>query len=252
MGGMDELVALIAQTFNSKDIFNLEEVGVIVEPRPREQAEVDPKNALQAKDGYIGIRSWVLPKLYKRSIARLVENREDIDASTSLLLTTPDNLTAWNARKAHTTRDNIATELEFSRLMLTRAPKSAESWSHRAWILREHAYPPSAEQMEIELQLAWFAASRSAHNYYAGVHRARLLPWLSESMAERERNKSRKWLQTHVTDASGWWYHRALRSAVSKDERSEDGAEQQWFHDMHGRYAQSSQNVAVQERLYRT
>lgn len=249
---VDELITLVAEAFSSKNIFEIEEVGVIMEPRPEKQIATPATTALQEKDGRIGIRSWVLPTLYKRSLARLVENRQDLDASTALLLATPDNLTGWNARKAQTTRDNLATELQFSRLMLTRAPKSAESWSHRAWLLRQHAQPVPAERTEMELQLGWLAASRAAHNYYAGAHRARLLGWLSESMAARERRKSRKWLQTHVTDASGWWYHRALRQALSNSEGGEDGDEQQWLHDMQARYAQSSQNVAAQERLYKT
>ncbi|KAI0562687.1 Geranylgeranyl transferase type-2 subunit alpha, partial [Gracilaria domingensis] len=134
------------------------------------------------------------------------------------LLCTPDNLTAWNARKACTKPETVLAELEFNRLMITRGPKSAESWSHRSWLIRTFLFPLKPEQVVTELQLAWFASSRKPHNYYAGVHRLRLLQWMTPAVKRNEQEKSRKWLRTHVSDSSGWWYHRTLLTTSPKDE----------------------------------
>lgn len=244
---VDNLVDTIAAIFQSSSVLTIEEVGIFPSPNP-DPSECIISNAIQQTSSRVGLASWALNVLYVSAKKRIVEDRSDLSAATAILIGSPDFLTAWNVRKAVFKRKDAVKELHFTALVLTRNPKSAETWTHRHWVLRTIGF----EQISIdtELQLAWMAATRVPCNYYATVHRLRLLPFLTNAELIIELKKSRKWLQTHVSDCSGWAYHRILVQPLFQKELMQYAEEDAWFRKMIESYASTHQNISVHSRWF--
>ena len=150
-----------------------------------------------------------MPQLYEEAKKRLkISKRRDLNAATVAILANPDFATAWAVRKEFFERASFKSELHFCYLVLGRSPKSSETWAHRAWLLR--CYGWSADIVEKEFGIAREAASRVKSNYYAGVHRLETLKHASRAQICKELTENRLWLQMHVGDSSGWWYHRTV------------------------------------------
>lgn len=242
---VENLVDSLATLFQSPSLFAISEVGVFPCPNP-DPSERLTSNAIQQTSSRVGLASWALNALYISAKRRLAENRCDVSAATAMLIASPDFLTAWNVRKAAFEPRDAEKELHFTMLVLTRNPKSAETWTHRHWVLRTLAFKHFS--IEGELQLAWMAATRVSCNYYATVHRLRLLPLLTNEHLCRELEHSRKWLKTHVSDCSGWVYHRMLVQTLFQQKRLQRGEEDTWFRSMANCYASTHQNIGVHDR----
>ncbi len=158
-----------------------------------------------------------------------------------MLVVNPEHLRAWSIRKEHLSQTTVETELSFSALILRRGPKSGEAWSHRAWVLRHVEWTP--EIVEQELRIALIAATRAHSNYYAGVHRCRVLEHADERTFLKELEKNRTWLQMHVGDSSGWWYHCALLTKLIASENFSVAEETAFVRDMHSRYGDKYQSI---------
>lgn len=199
-------------------LLRLSEVGTFpaADPGP-EGCGVDA--AMSVSPEALGLASWALTPLYVAAKARMGASRSDYHAATAMLVATPDFATAWAVRREHlphgTRRGSaVLEELHFCSLILRRSPKSVETWTHRMWVLQRYGWgdPPDISR---ELEVALKAASTASCNYYAGVHRSRALQLANAETVVKEVDRSRQWLETHVSDCSGWWYHTlVVRRAV--------------------------------------
>lgn len=150
-------------------------------------------------------------------------SREIRDATSILLLTDPEHLTACNARKrliqntrtssVHKLEEALAEELYFIESLLTshlnRHTKSPTLWNHRRWLLevRQSMHLPHDVPRDLA-SIVMVAAERHPRNYYAWSH----MRWLVESV-EGGVNAStyismidnvKRWCLRHPGDTSGW------------------------------------------------
>lgn len=206
----NEIVDACGAILCDQSKIGLAEVGTFFAPLP-DSHERTVASAVRHSVDALGVASWALSPLYRAAKARIGASRSDYCAATSMLVATPDFATAWAIRREHLphTRERsgrIENELDFCALILRRSPKSVETWSHRAWVLKRYGWGDS-NGIRVELDVACRAASAAPCNYYAGVHRARALCLANADIVGTEISRNREWLQTHVSDCSGWWYH---------------------------------------------
>ncbi|XP_057463140.1 uncharacterized protein LOC130753179 isoform X2 [Actinidia eriantha] len=136
--------------------------------------------------------------------------------SRTLLLLSCDFGTAWNSRKrVLSTKQNFqifVDELFLSALVLSYAPKSECSWSHRRWVIKMIAGKCSnlQEIVEKESELVKKLAEKSKMNYRAWNHRCWLVSYMSKGQVLNELNKSRDWTRLHIADSSCFHYRTRL------------------------------------------
>lgn len=239
---IDGYLDAVADVVCGPGLLDLEEIGIFPEAPPP-QSSRSVKSALQYDGKHLGLASWSLNALYIEGKKRICQNKNDFRAASAMLLAAPEYTTAWNIRKLELTPDGVSNELLFSKLLLLRSPKSAETWAHRSWVLNR--YGCSAEQIPKELDVSTTAASRAPNNYYAGVHRLRIISTAHPKTILTELEKSRKWLRTHVSDSSGWWYHRLLVRRHTSTDLSVLSKEQAYSSELFSRYKDTHQNVCI-------
>ncbi|KAJ8059994.1 hypothetical protein OCU04_011606 [Sclerotinia nivalis] len=152
------------------------------------------------------------------------EHSQEIrDATSVILLTDPEHLTACNARKRllQNIRSPSSSELEkvlgrelyFIDSLLTshlnRHTKSPTLWSHRRWLLefRQSMHLPLDVPRDLE-SIVMVAAERHPRNYYAWSH----MRWLMNSLEGGIQTSTylaiidnvKKWCLKHPGDTSGW------------------------------------------------
>lgn len=182
----------------------------------------------------LGVASWALTPLYLAARRRLAANRRDICAASALLVATPDDATAWAVRKASFAPADADDELRFSALILRRDPKAAAAWAHRGWVLAQVGWEDRAGA---ELRLAETAAAAKACNYYAGVHRMLALERCGDDQVRAEVLRSRAWMERHVSDCSGWWFHyNAVRRVKEETILAEERAWAEGMQEFHEDY----------------
>ncbi|PSS05020.1 Protein prenyltransferase alpha subunit repeat-containing protein [Actinidia chinensis var. chinensis] len=141
---------------------------------------------------------------------------EVMKCSRTLLLLSCDFGTAWNSRKqVLSTKQNFqifVDELFLSALVLSYAPKSECSWSHRRWVIKMIAGKCSnlQEIVEKESELVKKLAEKSKMNYRAWNHRCWLVSYMSKGQVLNELNKSRDWTRLHIADSSCFHYRTRL------------------------------------------
>ncbi|KAF7894962.1 hypothetical protein EAF00_006776 [Botryotinia globosa] len=148
-------------------------------------------------------------------------SKEIRDATSIILLTDPEHLTACNARKrlVQSIRKKtvfeleleVKSELRFVDSLLTshlnRHTKSPTLWSHRRWLLefRQSKNLPLDVSRDLT-SVVMVAAERHPRNYYAWSH----MRWLMESVEGDETTyltiiyNVKKWCLGHPGDTSGW------------------------------------------------
>jgi len=140
-------------------------------------------------------------------------------------LINPDYGSAWNTRKELVEKGSQSAlkELKFSELVLSRKPKSPDNFVHRHWLLNQLATTASdAELNELinnELRVSLDTASKYQRNYYAWSHRI----WVMDDLCKRkidmlnfDLNITEHWIQTHISDYSGFQYRQYLLSCVQE------------------------------------
>jgi protein prenyltransferase alpha subunit repeat containing protein 1 len=96
------------------------------------------------------------------------------DATSILILTASEHLTALNTRKRLLVSSHVASELVWLESLLTsplpRHNKSPLLWAHRKWVLEK--FPQEASMVTVESELAMVRKSAEVHprNYYAWGH----------------------------------------------------------------------------------
>lgn len=121
-------------------------------------------------------------------------------------------------------------ELYINTLVLTKNPKSAETWSHRGWVLRQVERDLAAAERGARSPATRWSARTMAHRallvaefavcqraaeqyrrcYYAWVHRLQVAKMLQQRGCTRELHDDfdglKQWLATNVTDSSAMHY----------------------------------------------
>lgn len=148
-------------------------------------------------------------------------SKEIRDATSVILLTDPEHLTACNARKrliqsirtksVSELEMDLKSELRFVDSLLTshlnRHTKSPTLWSHRRWLLELCQSKDLPLNVSRDLTLVvMVAAERHPRNYYAWSH----MRWLMKSVEGDETayltiiHNVKKWCLGHPGDTSGW------------------------------------------------
>ncbi|KAG5530430.1 hypothetical protein RHGRI_025398 [Rhododendron griersonianum] len=142
--------------------------------------------------------------------------RELMKHSRALLLLSCDFVTAWNSRKLVLSKKNNVQiffgELFLSALVLSYAPKSESSWSHRRWVIKMLAGKCSnlREIMEKETELVTRIVEV---NFSSGTGFSEVL---------EELNRSRDWARLHIADNSCFHYRTRLMLKMLEESRDKE------------------------------
>jgi len=223
-------------------------IGVILTEKGESMAPAFPDNCVPGSadgngahpvlvhDGRLAVASWCLEELLldarkamKASINHVVGSQHTVGqndsvskgwdgvdfASKALLIVNADNYTAWNWRKKRCIAADDwkwPSELEWNAAILSKHPKSGESWAHRKYVCGRMLGASgefSAEVCDRELDICLEAALVYPRNYYAWSH----LRWISThstaSWCATAVHRVKGFIQGHVGDGSAWhalWY----------------------------------------------
>ncbi|XP_018574719.1 protein prenyltransferase alpha subunit repeat-containing protein 1-B isoform X2 [Anoplophora glabripennis] len=145
------------------------------------------------------------------------------------ILINPDVGTFWNMRRILVELDvlSVDRELHFSKIVLTHKSKSNEAFSYRRWLLKriltkisENDLHAPLSLLQNELMVVHMASEKSPNNYHSWSHRI----WCMENIAAcspsigdivySELNYSQEWINTHVSEHSGYHYRQYLLKLV--------------------------------------
>ncbi|XP_046861277.1 protein prenyltransferase alpha subunit repeat-containing protein 1-B-like [Xenia sp. Carnegie-2017] len=171
----------------------------------------------------LGVFSWCVKELFSYTYEQLkatdremlTRDRDELKQkgvhllalSRVCLLLHSEDYTVWNIRKLYVsiqaTEELWRNELAFTELVLTKQPRSAETFTHRRWLLKrghlQWKYLKTVDiQKEFELTLA--CAERYPCNYVSWDHRC----WLSGYFVQGDVT----WLETELISTKDWlWRH---------------------------------------------
>ncbi|KAI8481756.1 PREDICTED: LOW QUALITY PROTEIN: protein prenyltransferase alpha subunit repeat-containing protein 1-like [Branchiostoma belcheri] len=129
---------------------NIDEVGFI--PCPTCQHNRSP---VVVENNKLGIETWCLELIFPYAHDKVLRarGRDDngrkikvsrsarslLEATRAVLLVQADCLTAWNIRKELVEAEDLKCiqDLKFAALVLTKHPKSSETFAHRRWLLKQ-------------------------------------------------------------------------------------------------------------------
>ncbi|XP_022086979.1 protein prenyltransferase alpha subunit repeat-containing protein 1-like isoform X2 [Acanthaster planci] len=120
---------------------NVHDFGFVYCPEP-----LCNKSPIVVVDGNLGIETWSIKPLYFHAYSQLFHSKHrqhDLkrsgDCSMAVLLLNPDCLSAWNLRKQLVLNKYLKAEeeLNLARLVLSKHPKSTETFSQRRWLLQQ-------------------------------------------------------------------------------------------------------------------
>jgi hypothetical protein len=120
------------------------------------------------------------------------------DATSILILTASEHLTALNTRKRLLVPSDVASELVWLESLLTsplpRHSKSPLLWAHRKWVLEKFPKETPSTTVESELELVRKSAEVHPRNYYAWGH-AR---WAVERLGKQRTTILNTVVETHL------------------------------------------------------
>jgi len=229
---------------------HIEEIGTIFSKKPDNKT---PANPIHIIENYIGIENWASKQIfhYSYNIFKMnLENNQEwnkknflnvLKFTRGVLLFCNDCTTAWNNRKTVLTvisRDKqtqrefvkkcVIKELQFSRCIIRRNPKSCEAFAHRRWLLTYFKLLPLYSNNELlqnelvnkdeqllllenEINVCKIAGEWHHSNYNAWSHRTWLATKLIDAGLEQnklieilsvELKKSFEFIEKHVSDHS--------------------------------------------------
>eukprot|EP00058_Branchiostoma_floridae_P001218 XP_002586706.1 hypothetical protein BRAFLDRAFT_217651 [Branchiostoma floridae] len=233
---------------------NIDEVGFICCPTCQHN-----RSPVVVENNKLGIETWCLELIFPYAHDKVLRarSRDDsgrkikvsrsarslLEATRAVLLVQADCLTAWNIRKELVEAEDLKSiqDLKFAALVLTKHPKSSETFAHRRWLLkqvvqktsstslqphprgRKAELPCDEKLLEAELAVCQRSAERYPSNYYAWTHRA----WVVENVARchykilmRELSDTRHWISRHISDHSGLQYRQFLITQLGTHFRS--------------------------------
>lgn len=195
----------------------------------------------------LGLESWCVKHVYSYAYSKVLEtkkNKQQEDSTLLLrwtqfcLLVAPEVATFWNVRKKLLRQGNLRvdTDLQLTRLVLSRKPKCMEVFQHRKWMFHNilaKRHNNSARQQSNgqindnamnqqdieflkqflfrELELCTWTSNKHQNNYHSWNHRL----WVMQQFASyvglveawrTEYQICHIWISTHVSEHSGLHY----------------------------------------------
>lgn len=146
---------------------------------------VPPDDAIagfRIESNCLAVDVQILPLLYQHAWLEFVSARktgtiESLIRTTSILvMVNPDCYSAWNARRTLIITRSLETlrEMEFTRLLVTKHPKSSILWSHRHWVRHRIATDDPSAAISDDTRLISTACDRYKKNYAAWTYRTRV------------------------------------------------------------------------------
>ncbi|CAG0887028.1 unnamed protein product [Darwinula stevensoni] len=218
----------------------------------------------------VALESWCIPYVYSHAHHMMLgfkKSKLTIDEieglklwSSMAVLLNPDFHSAWNQRKDLIMAGHLSpfSDLQISQLSLSRKPKSAETFSHRRWLLTRVIHQDCTTMERLlrqELELCGKYAQREANNIHAWSHRIwsvqHLDPNIPISLLCCELASVRQWVAMHVSDHSAMHYMEHLLTALQQrsEQESHDTAInlRQVLRSPHGDHIQlSSANIFIE------
>ncbi|XP_033125135.1 protein prenyltransferase alpha subunit repeat-containing protein 1-like [Anneissia japonica] len=163
-----------------------------------------------------------IPRPFQAGHSLLSDNElKAVSYSRAVILVNPETATAWNIRKELVVTNELCAkeDLLFSKLILTKHPKSPETWVHRRWLLKNLYLDTSPKHVESDVILDEFtvctmAADKYPSNYSAWSHRLWVLNSLvndrKDEVLQKELLNSKTWINRHISDHSGLHYRGIL------------------------------------------
>ncbi|XP_078617354.1 protein prenyltransferase alpha subunit repeat-containing protein 1-like [Branchiostoma floridae x Branchiostoma japonicum] len=129
---------------------NIDEVGFICCPTCQHN-----RSPVVVENNKLGIETWCLELIFPYAHDKVLRarSRDDsgrkvkvsrsarslLEATRAVLLVQADCLTAWNIRKELVEAEDLKCiqDLKFAALVLTKHPKSSETFAHRRWLLKQ-------------------------------------------------------------------------------------------------------------------
>ncbi|XP_022693359.1 protein prenyltransferase alpha subunit repeat-containing protein 1-like [Varroa jacobsoni] len=202
----------------------LESFDVVIKENSAERSNRSP---VYVVENHLGLESWCVTPVYTFASQQLLgcyDTEKLIQLTNVLLLLNPELAVAWNHRKLLYLQRKLSLqqELQLSQLALSRKPKTAEAFSHRKWLLGQEMenYPLERRQavLHSELQLCDTMATKYFSNYHAWDYRRHLVREYVEGaplIIESELQRSKDFLQSHVSDHSGMSYRQYVLLRVN-------------------------------------
>ncbi|XP_053612158.1 protein prenyltransferase alpha subunit repeat-containing protein 1-B isoform X2 [Plodia interpunctella] len=170
--------------------------------------------------------SEIMDKFFSKSKRKAVKistvNSDRLARLLNLtLLINPELTSFWNKRREMVVKSFLysASELLFTKLVLSRKPKCNEAFAHRRWILEIILKGDTLQADNIEalvndeLHICDLAAENSPNNYHSWNHRIWLLNRLQQAKQFnlnlqyiKEYEYSERWSSKHVSDYSCFHY----------------------------------------------
>ncbi|ESP05302.1 hypothetical protein LOTGIDRAFT_102637 [Lottia gigantea] len=235
---------------------NIDEYDVLPVIEPKHN-----KSPLVVVDHKLGVELWCVSILYQHAYDRLFSWRDKngggkfIDPvevgnlCRAVLLVNPECYTAWNIRKecVESCTLNIEDDLKLGRLILTKHPKSPETFIHRRWLLQRYInqcliFLPTNQnsssnntlipvQLNTNIQrlvtqefaVCLHAAEHYPCNYHAWSHRIWLIQTAYNNSIQvllTELQKTIIWFAQHVSDHSGFHYRQFLLTSLMNQSKT--------------------------------
>uniref|UniRef100_A0A8C5XUU3 Protein prenyltransferase alpha subunit repeat containing 1 n=1 Tax=Microcebus murinus TaxID=30608 RepID=A0A8C5XUU3_MICMU len=230
----------ITSTFRRN--LHIDGIGLITCPAARYN-----RSPIVLVENKLGVESWcvrfLLPYVHNKLLStrkQWLNRDEPTDITCTLLLLSPDFTTAWNVRKELILSGtlNPIKDLHLGKLVLTKFPKSPETWIHRRWVLQQLIQETSLPSfvtkgnlgtiptertlwlIQEEMKVCGEAAGRYPSNYNAWSHRI----WVLQHVAKLdvkilldELSSTQHWASLLVSDHSGFHCRQfLLKSLISQ------------------------------------
>lgn len=197
------------------------------------------KSPVLHMENCLGLESWCVKHVYMYCYSELMDkylgkskrkalklssvNSERLTKLLNVtLLLNPELSTLWNKRRDLVFRSDLhrIAELRFTKLVLSRKPKSNDAFSYRRWLLDSIFQEENLQSNFIdnlvneELRICQLAADKSPNNYHSWSHRMWLLQKLKNIDKQynlnllymKEYDFSEHWISKHVSDYSCFHY----------------------------------------------
>ncbi|XP_031564585.1 protein prenyltransferase alpha subunit repeat-containing protein 1-like [Actinia tenebrosa] len=223
----------------------IEEVDIIFCPQCKVNQEEKTICAMINEKHILGIRSWCVQPLYMYAYNKLLRARKHkgitcynslsatdiLQLSRAVLLLSAECYTVWNMRKelVMTSVLNIDDDLQLSSLILSKHPRSAETFSHRKWLIVQYVKQKGRskyiqEWLRKELCICLYCADHYSDNYVAWTHRG----WITEEFIDSKKkylselHAMEKWVQMHISDHCGFHFRQKLLTKLKEMSSVED------------------------------
>nr|CDS25565.2 protein prenyltransferase alpha subunit [Hymenolepis microstoma] len=149
-----------------------------------------------------------------------------IDDLTFLPLFSPSCLTLWHQRKQMVLNNklSLSDELGFTRLVLSKFPRSTETLQHRLWVLDRLSSDEFKSLFDDEVAFCELLGDKHRCNYMIWQHRRWLIEKLgiSSVLLLSQLKGMDEWNAHHPLDISGWSYRAFLLQLCKKFLSKED------------------------------